>query len=216
MFDIFTKDGIISFLIILPALLISLSVHEYAHAWVAYKLGDVSQKIKGRLTLDPFKHIDIMGFICIALFGVGWGKPVIVDERNFKNSAKGMMLTALAGPLSNLLLAIVLTVVLKVLMVVGVFSTELTKTASILLEMLLYTIQFNVVFCVFNLIPLPPLDGSKVLTYFLPQKLKGIMYILERYSFVIIMILWITNLSSYIITPAYNLILKLLLKILNL
>ena len=113
MLDIFTRDGLIAFLYTLPALLISLSIHEYAHAWTAYKLGDVTQKIRGRLSLDPFKHIDPFGFLCIALFGVGWGKPVMIDDRNFKNRAKGTMLTALAGPISNLLLAILLTVILN-------------------------------------------------------------------------------------------------------
>ena len=217
MLDILTKDGLIQFLYTLPALLLSLSVHEYAHAWVAYKLGDVSQKIRGRLTLDPTKHIDPIGFICIALLGVGWGKPVMVDDRNFKDRAKGTMLTSLAGPLSNLLLAILLTVILKVLIIVGAVNLVATnKIAEIFVSMILLTIQFNVIFAVFNMIPLPPLDGSKVLFYFLPQKFRGYMYTLEKYSFVIILVLYMTNLTSYLIQPAYSLVLKFLMFILNL
>lgn len=217
MLDIFTREGLIAFLYTLPALLISLSIHEYAHAWMAYKQGDITQKIRGRLTLDPFKHIDPMGFICIALFGVGWGKPVMIDDRNFKNRAKGTMLTALAGPASNLLLAVLLTIVLKVLMMVGILSFAATsKVADVFLQMFLYTIQFNVIFGIFNLIPLPPLDGSKVLSYFLPQKLRGIMYTLERYSFLIILVIFCTNIASYIINPAYSAILKVLNWILTL
>ena len=211
MFDIFSKEGLITFLYTLPALVLSLSIHEYAHAWVAYKLGDISQKIRGRLTLNPLAHIDPIGFIAIMLIGVGWGKPVTVDDRNFKDSRKGMMLTALAGPASNLLLAILVTIILKLLMVFGVLNTMVnSNVGGITLNMLLYVIQFNIVFGIFNLIPLPPLDGSKVLAYFLPQRARGFMYTLERYSFIIIMIIYFTNLTSYIITPGYNLILKLI------
>lgn len=217
MLNIFTREGLIAFLYTLPALLISLSIHEFAHAWVAYKQGDISQKIRGRLTLDPFKHIDPIGFLCIVLCGVGWGRPVMVDDRNFKNSRKGTMLTALAGPVSNLLLAVLLTLVLKILMMVGVFDNIVANSiGTIFLQMFLYTIEFNIVFGIFNLIPLPPLDGSKVLAYFLPQSLRGIMYTLERYSFIIILIIFCTNITSYIITPAYNAILNLLNWILNL
>ena len=217
MLNIFTREGLIAFLYTLPALLISLSIHEFAHAWVAYKQGDISQKIRGRLTLDPFKHIDPIGFLCIVLCGVGWGRPVMVDDRNFKNSRKGTMLTALAGPVSNLLLAVLLTLVLKILMMVGVFDNIVANSIStIFLQMFLYTIEFNIVFGIFNLIPLPPLDGSKVLAYFLPQSLRGIMYTLERYSFIILLIIFCTNITSYIITPAYNAILNLLNWILNL
>lgn len=211
MFDIFSKEGLITFLYTLPALVLSLSIHEYAHAWVAYKLGDISQKIRGRLTLNPLAHIDPIGFIAIILIGVGWGKPVQVDDRNFKDSRKGMMLTALAGPASNLLLAILVTIILKLLMVFGVLNTMVnSNVGGIILNMLLYVIQFNIVFGIFNLIPLPPLDGSKVLAYFLPQRARGFMYTLERYSFFIILIIYFTNLTSYIITPGYNLILKLI------
>lgn len=211
MLDIFSKEGLLTFLYTLPALLLSLSIHEYAHAWVAYKLGDINQKIKGRLTLNPFAHIDPIGFLSIMLIGVGWGKPVSVDDRAFKDSKKGMMLTALAGPMSNLLLAIFVTIILKLLMVFGLANPMLeSKTGEIIISILMYIIQFNIVFCVFNLIPIPPLDGSKVLAYFLPQRARGFMYTLERYSFFIIMIIYFTNLTTYIITPGYNLVLKLI------
>ncbi|MBQ8380024.1 MAG: site-2 protease family protein [Clostridia bacterium] len=217
MLDIFTREGLIQFIYTLPALLLSLSVHEYAHAWMAYKLGDISQKIRGRLTMDPTKHIDPFGFICIALLGVGWGRPVMVDDRNFKDRAKGTMLTSLAGPVANILLALLLTLVLKVLIMVGAVDLVATsKVVEILVSMLLLTIQFNVIFGIFNMIPLPPLDGSKVLFYFLPSKLKPIMYTLERYSFIIILVLFMTDLSSVIIQPAYNLVLNLIMFILKL
>ncbi len=215
MFNIFSREGLISFLYFLPALLISLSVHEFAHAFMAYKLGDRSQKALGRMTLNPLAHIDWWGFLCIVLFGFGWGKPVIVDDRNFKNRAKGNMLTALAGPMSNLLMAVLFTVILKICMMVGLVDFAISTTSgNVITNMLVLSIQFNVIFGIFNMLPIPPFDGSKVLFYFLPQKFKGIMYTLETYSFYIILIFIITGAGGYIITPLVNLILKLLQMIL--
>ncbi len=214
LFDIFTREGLISFLYTLPALIISLSIHEFAHAFTAYKLGDKSQKAFGRLTLDPFRHIDWMGFLCIALFGFGWGKPVMVDDRNFKKRARDNMLVAFAGPLSNLLVAILLTLILKVLVITGVIIPILsTNVSNIFLNMLMLTIQFNVVFSVFNMIPLPPFDGSKVLRFFLPTNLKRKFDVLEIYSFYIIVIFFVTNAGVFIITPIVNFIEKLLFMI---
>lgn len=211
MFNIFSREGLISFLYFLPALLISLSIHEFAHSFIAYKLGDKSQKALGRMTLNPLAHIDLWGFVCIALFGFGWGKPVIVDDRNFKNRSRDNMLVALAGPMSNILLSIVFTIILKILMVIGVVDLAVSTTSgNVLTNMLVLSIQFNVIFGIFNMLPIPPFDGSKVLFYFLPGKYKEIMYILERYSFIIILVLVFTNISSYIISPMVSGILKLL------
>lgn len=211
MFNIFSREGLISFLYFLPALLISLSIHEFAHSFIAYKLGDKSQKALGRMTLNPLAHIDLWGFVCIALFGFGWGKPVIVDDRNFKNRSRDNMLVALAGPMSNILLSIVFTIILKILMITGVVDLAVSTTSgNLLTNMLVLSIQFNVIFGIFNMLPIPPFDGSKVLFYFLPGKYKEIMYVLERYSFIIILILVFTNISSYIISPMVSGILKLL------
>ena len=211
MFNIFSREGLISFLYFLPALLISLSIHEFAHSFIAYKLGDKSQKALGRMTLNPLAHIDLWGFVCIALFGFGWGKPVIVDDRNFKNRSRDNMFVALAGPMSNILLSIVFTIILKILMVIGVVDLAVSTTSgNVLTNMLVLSIQFNVIFGIFNMLPIPPFDGSKVLFYFLPGKYKEIMYVLERYSFIIILILVFTNISSYIISPMVSGILKLL------
>lgn len=207
MFDIFTREGLIQFLYFLPALLLSLSIHEFGHAIVAYKLGDRSQKERGRLTLSPFAHIDWFGFISIALIGIGWGKPVMVDDRNFKKRGKGNMLVALAGPMFNLVLAIVVTIILKILMETGALaSMAATSVGAIIVDILMLTIQFNVVFAVFNLIPLPPFDGSKVLYYFLPYKAKQWFDRLEQYSFWILLVLFITDWYIYIITPAYAIV----------
>jgi len=191
----------------LPALLIALSVHEAAHAYTAYKLGDTSQKAQGRLSLSPLAHIDPIGFIFMLVFKFGWGKPVVMDDRNFKNRRKGVMLVALAGPLSNIILAFIFTIILKLLDIFGVLAIMSNSSiGSILYVMLLYMIGFNVMFGVFNLIPLPPFDGAKVLTYFLPRKAKEWMDRLEQYSVWILIFLMVTDVYQIIITPAYNFI----------
>lgn len=213
MFNIFSKEGLISFLYTLPALLFCLSVHEFAHAYTAYKLGDRTQKAMGRLTLNPFSHIDIAGFICIALFGFGWGKPVMIDDRNFKNKAAGNALTAFAGPCSNIIMAILFTIILKILLVTGVILPTINSVVgSIILNMLILTIQFNVVFAIFNLIPIPPFDGSRILYFFLPAKGREYMYKIEQYSFIIVLVILVTGIGSKLVSPIVNFVLGLLSK----
>lgn len=213
MFNIFSKEGLISFLYTLPALLFCLSVHEFAHAYTAYKLGDRTQKTMGRLTLNPFSHIDIAGFICIALFGFGWGKPVMIDDRNFKNKAAGNALTAFAGPCSNIIMAILFTIILKILLITGVILPTINSVVgSIILNMLILTIQFNVVFAIFNLIPIPPFDGSRILYFFLPAKGREYMYKIEQYSFIIVLVILVTGIGSKLVSPIVNFVLGLLSK----
>lgn len=213
MFNIFSKEGLISFLYTLPALLFCLSVHEFAHAYTAYKLGDRTQKAMGRLTLNPFSHIDIAGFICIALFGFGWGKPVMIDDRNFKNKAAGNALTAFAGPCSNIIMAILFTIILKILLITGVILPTMNSVVgSIILNMLILTIQFNVVFAIFNLIPIPPFDGSRILYFFLPAKGREYMYKIEQYSFIIVLVILVTGIGSKLVSPIVNFVLGLLSK----
>lgn len=208
MLDIFTREGLIVFLYSLPALLLSLSVHEYAHALVAYKLGDNTQKLRGRLTLFPLSHIDIIGFISIALFGFGWGKPVIVDDTNFKNKKRDNMLVSIAGPISNLILAIIFTALFKIFYETNLFglaNVNIDVTTNIF-QMMYNIISLNIVFAIFNMIPIPPFDGARLLFYILPKKYENYYYMLYKYSFIIVIILFITNLGSVIITPVYKIL----------
>ncbi|MEG1142639.1 MAG: site-2 protease family protein, partial [Clostridia bacterium] len=192
-------DSLITILYMIPVLLICVAIHEFAHSYTAYKLGDTSQKLTGRMTLDPFAHFDIMGFLSILLIGFGWGKPVYIDNSRFKNRNLGDMLVALVGPVSNIVLAFLLTILFKILIETGLVTSMLTnQIGTICIQLLRLTIQFNVIFGVFNLLPLPPFDGSKVLRFFLPYKYKDIIYKMEKYTFILILILAVTGVFGYV------------------
>lgn len=153
-------DIIVNKLLILPGILIGLSVHEFAHAFVAYKLGDSSQRFQGRLTLDPTKHIDPLGFLFLLLVGFGWAKPVMVNSREFKNPRVDDTLVSLAGPLMNLITAVIFTVVLGAALI---YMSNGNQITDIIITIITGIIQINLVLMVFNLIPIPPLDGHHIL-----------------------------------------------------
>lgn len=166
---------IISLLLTLPIVLLSLSVHETAHGYVSYKLGDPTAKAMDRLSLNPVKHIDPIGFLCMLLFGFGWAKPVPINTRYFKNPKRDMALSALAGPVSNLLLALLFALFLKVQYLSLNLFTIQTETQYYFFYWLqvffVIAIELNVTLAVFNLLPIPPLDGSRLFLTFLPSHL---------------------------------------------
>jgi len=145
----------------------ALPIHEYAHGWVAYKLGDYTAKSQGRLDMNPLRHFDPFGTTCLLLTGFGWAKPVPINPYNFKNPKKGMALTALAGPVSNLLLAAALMVIYKILYY---FVPMGGQFAAVLMLVISTMISLNVGLAVFNLLPVPPLDGAKIFGYFIPDR----------------------------------------------
>lgn len=149
-------------------LLVAFPLHEYAHGYMAYKLGDPTAKNLGRLTLNPLAHLDPFGTLSMIVLGIGWAKPVPVNPMYFKDPKKGMALTALAGPMTNIILAFLSMVVLKVFVVLGIVTYGFS--VSFLGLLLQYMVLLNIALAVFNMIPIPPLDGSKVLSVVLPER----------------------------------------------
>ncbi len=171
-----------------------LPLHEYAHGYVAYKLGDYTAKLNGRLTLDPIASIDPIGALGILLFGFGWAKPVPVNPSNFKNPKRDMALTALAGPVANLLAAIVGALILNVIYLFnGVIPLQVLLWIKMFFQ---YYIMINIGLAVFNLIPLPPLDGSRILAAFIPDNIVYKYYQNQNIIMIIVFVLLFTGILS--------------------
>lgn len=180
----------------IPIFLISLSIHEYAHAKVADMLGDKTPRFAGRLSLDPRAHIDLFGFIAFMLAGFGWARPVPINPYNFKKSfRKGALLVAVAGPISNLLLAIIFALIIHGVALQPMLLYGLGKTGRVLFDFLYMMVFSNISLAVFNLIPLPPLDGSRVLAGILPERSAQKLDRLEASGMtsVILLLLFFTN-----------------------
>lgn len=169
---------------IIPAL-VCITLHELAHGYVAYRLGDDTAKRAGRLTLNPLKHIDIMGLAMMVIFKFGWAKPVPVNMWKFKNPKKGMAITAAAGPLSNIIIAVICLFIYGVLL--G-FGPRIGKVGSYFVEMLLITAYLSTALAIFNIIPIPPLDGSKVLYSFVTDRTYTKLMYYERYGMIILVV----------------------------
>ena len=169
---------LMNILMLLPAIIIGLSFHEYAHAVTAYKMGDPTPKMQGRVTINPMAHIDWLGFAALVFCGFGWGVPVEINPANFRNRRKGELLVSLAGVAMNLLIAVIFAVVAKLLVVFLGYSFLSGSFGSILWTMIMYIIQINLVLMIFNLIPCPPLDGFSVISEIFNIKHTGFYWTL--------------------------------------
>lgn len=199
---------LVALLLTLPGVIIAITFHEFAHAFVADKLGDDTPRRQGRLSLNPLAHIDPVGFLMLIFVHFGWGKPVEINPTNFnrKKSMSGQeALVALAGPLMNIIIAFILTIVYFAIETYA-YAFTLTKLGWIIMLMIAMAINVNIGLGVFNLVPLPPLDGSKILIHFLPSKAKIWCESNIQTFYIIFVVLWVTNLVSYIITPGINLV----------
>ena len=196
--------GLLGILLSLPGVIIAMTFHEYAHALAAYKLGDDTPKIQGRLNLNPISHIDPIGMVLLLVAGFGWGKPVQIDSRNFDGKysiSKAEAIVAAAGPIMNFVLAFVFAIIYCVL---AIFNGGLLFQMSIWGEVLQRIIMINIGLGIFNLIPLPPLDGSKILMHFLGYNAKQWFYRNEKIFYIAFVLLWITGLLSSLLSPIFS------------
>ncbi|MEG2073774.1 MAG: site-2 protease family protein [Angelakisella sp.] len=189
-------NGVFDLLVRAIVLFTAIPVHESAHALVADKLGDHTARNMGRITLNPFAHLELFGSLMLLLTGFGWAKPVPVVTRNFKNIKRDMAITSLAGPISNILMAFVVMLILKVLVLVGGAQFLMSATAAAIIQILITMISINVGLAVFNLIPIPPLDGSRLLTALLPSQIYFKIMQYERFIMMGLFLLLFTGILS--------------------
>jgi len=196
--------------VLIPVIIFALSFHEFAHGWMANRFGDQTAKLNGRLTLNPMAHLDIFGSLALYFMGFGWAKPVPVNPRNLSDPKRELLWIALAGPVSNLLLALISGILLSVLLGVGIISGH-----SNIVIVLVMSLQINLVLAIFNFLPIPPLDGSKILEGLVPYKYHNQVAKFEYYGprvligLILLSMFTSINVFSIVISPIMNIFLKL-------
>lgn len=206
-------SSITEILLRLPAIIIAFAFHEFAHAFAADKLGDDTPRLQGRLTLSPLVHIDPFGLLMIILTPFGWAKPVQVNPRNFKNYRRDDTIVSVAGPLANLSVAVVFAFIIKIFLVLNLFSILGEVVGVSLYQIIQNIIEINVVLFVLNILPIPPFDGSAILENLTNIERFDFYQLIKRYGFIIIAILIITRVMSFIIIMPSNAILSFISKI---
>lgn len=190
-------DTIINIICSLPAVLAAFTIHEYAHAKTADALGDPTPRMTGRVTLDPFAHIDWIGLVCLLVAGFGWGKPVQVNSSYFKKPRRDSVLVAVAGPLSNLMLALLSGVVYVILLR---FYIRMGAAGEVLMRIVLPFVSWNTLLFAFNIIPVPPLDGYKVIKGFSKHPSNSFFRFMDKYGTLVLMVLFMTGMTSRFIS----------------
>ena len=200
-------SGIFSLILSIPAVLLAITVHEFGHAFAAYKLGDDTPLRQGRLSLNPLDHIDPLGIAMLLFAHIGWGKPVQVDPRNYNRDIsveKADAIVSFAGPLMNFITAIIFALIYCAIYKFASTAFMVSTIGTVIMLLISSTISINIGLGVFNLIPLPPLDGSKIIMPFLPYKAKEFFVNNEQIFYIIFVLIWITGIAGTIITPAIN------------
>ncbi|NLP26858.1 MAG: site-2 protease family protein [Clostridiales bacterium] len=187
---------VLKYIVRVMIIFLILPIHEYAHAWAAKKLGDDTALYSGRLTLNPLAHIDILGAVCLFFTGFGWAKPVPVNPIRFKKPRKGMALTALAGPASNLIVAFIAMIIYRFVLYSDISDKMGIQNASFVFFMISAFISINIGLAVFNLLPIPPLDGSKILSYFTSAKFDKFLFQYQQYLPIIFIVLIVSGILS--------------------
>ena len=216
--SLMTSPGaLLSILYGLPGVLIAITFHEFAHGFVAYKLGDNTAKMEGRLSLNPLAHLDPIGTLMLVFLGIGWGKPVHVNPSNYTRKMsmeKGEAIVSAAGPITNIILAFIFAIITFVVANItntaisitdfGIYISTTNTIYQVIINILISVVTVNVGLGIFNLIPLPPLDGSKIIMPFLPYKAKQWFINNEQIFYIIFIVLWISGLAGRIISPAIS------------
>lgn len=197
-------------ILIIPGVVIGLSFHEFAHGWTAYKLGDPTPKFQGRVTISPLAHIDPIGFVALLFAGFGWGVPVEINPNNFKNRRRDELIVSLAGVVMNLIMAIVFAFIMKAVMIAGGSAFIMSGLGGALRDILLYVVQINLVLMIFNLIPVPPLDGFSVVTEIFNIKHTPLYYTIYNNGFFILMLLILFDITDMILTPGVKFFMNLI------
>jgi len=201
------NNFILQIIILAPPILLALTVHEFAHGYVAYRLGDPTAKNLGRLTFNPLKHLDPIGTLAFFIIKIGWAKPVPVNPNYFRDPRKDMLWVALAGPAVNFVLAVISAILTKVVWFIAASIPYSPIAEAILVplnEVLMASVWINLVLCIFNFLPIPPLDGSKILAGMLPPEAALKYASVEKYGFVILMLLAFSGILSKMIIPVIS------------